>query len=106
MNLTQEVTAIRMEYSKKPKGIRVDKSMTTAQYNKNLKEACDGFETLFLHKMIQTMRQSTHKIGLLDGGRGEEIFQDMLDEKYAELFTKTESLGLSQMLYEKTKKKD
>jgi Rod binding domain-containing protein len=75
-----------------------------AEYNKGLKEACDGFEEIFVHKLIQVMRNATDKEALLNGGRGEEIFQDMLDENYAELITKSRAMGLSDLIYEQTKK--
>ncbi len=74
------------------------------QYNKSLREACDGFEEIFVHKMLQVMRNTTEKDNLLSGGRGEEIFQDMLDENYARLITRSRSMGLSNLIYEQTKK--
>ena len=75
-----------------------------AAYNRKLKGACDGFEEIFVHKMIQVMRSTTDKDTLLYGGRGEEIFQDMLDENYAKLITQSKALGLSDLIYEQTKK--
>ncbi len=80
------------------------KSEDTATYNKNLRDACDGFEEIFVHKLIQVMRGSSDKDNLLSGGRGEEIFQDMLDENYSKLITQNRSLGLSDLIYEQTKK--
>ena len=74
------------------------------QFNKELKVACDGFEEIFTKKMLQSMRDNGFKSDLLKGGRGEEIFQDMLDENYSKLITQTRSLGLSDWIYENTKK--
>ncbi|MCG8335722.1 MAG: rod-binding protein [Proteobacteria bacterium] len=82
---------------------KVNEEEITA-YNKRLKSACDGFEEIFVHKMIQVMRSTTDKDTLLYGGRGEEIFQDMLDENYAKLITQSKALGLSDLIYEQTKK--
>lgn len=79
------------------------KKLSTMGDGAKLKEACDGFEELFVHKMLQVMRESSGKSGLIFGGRGEEIFQDMLDENYAKLITRTGALGLSGMIYEHTK---
>ena len=75
------------------------------KHNAKLRDACDSFEDLFAHKMIQVMRQSNmkDKDNIMSGGRGEEIFQDMLDEKYATLFSKTNALGMADMIYEHTK---
>lgn len=75
-----------------------------AQYNKELKVACDGFEQIFTQKMLQSMRNNVFKSDFISGGRGEEIFQDMLDENHAGLLTKTRALGLSDWIYENTKK--
>ena len=75
-----------------------------AKFNRELKTASDGFEELFVHKMLQTMRSNTMKSEFISGGRGEEVFQDMLDENYAKIITKTEALGLSKVIYEHTKK--
>lgn len=79
-------------------------SEDTAAYNKRLKAACDGFEELFVHKLFQVMRSASDKNTLLSGGRGEEIFQDMLDENYAKLITQSRALGLSDLIFEHTKK--
>ena len=68
-----------------------------------LKEAADGFEELFTHKLMQVMRSSTPKSGILSGGRGEEIFQDMLDENYSKIITKSGALGLSKVIYDNAK---
>ncbi len=73
-------------------------------YNKKLRNACDGFEEIFVHKLFQVMRSTTDKDTLLYGGRGEEIFQDMLDENYAKLITQSRALGLSDLIFEQTKK--
>lgn len=75
-----------------------------AVYNQRLREACDGFEEIFIHKLLQTMRSSSPKETLLAGGRGEEIFQDMLDENYAKIIAKSRSFGLGDLIYEQTKK--
>ncbi|OGH04477.1 MAG: hypothetical protein A2600_04265 [Candidatus Lambdaproteobacteria bacterium RIFOXYD1_FULL_56_27] len=75
-----------------------------AQFNRELKVACDGFEEIFTKKMLETMRDNTFKSDFLSGGHGEEIFRDMLDENYSKLITQTRSLGLSDWIFENTKK--
>lgn len=96
--LNQAKAKNRLEHVSQPKGEDKD------AYNKKLKEACDGFEEIFVHKLIQVMRESTDKDTLLNGGRGEEIFQDMLDENYAKIITQSRALGLSDLIFEQTKK--
>ncbi|PCI29780.1 MAG: hypothetical protein COB67_03275 [SAR324 cluster bacterium] len=75
------------------------------QFNQKLKKASDGFEEVFVHKLLQVMRSSTEKSGLLSGGRGEEIFRDMLDQNYSKIITKSGALGLSKVIYENAKEK-
>ncbi len=107
MNITNDVTLLRLNQNNMV-GKTALKQTPDAEskevYNKNLKKACDGFEELFVHKLLQVMRETTEKSGFISGGRGEEIFQDMLDENYAKLITKTGTLGLSDLIFEHTKK--
>ncbi len=107
MDISQDIALMRMNYNKAPQKTlsRATKTQAdNAQFNKELKEASDGFEEVFVHKLLQIMRSSVPKEGLMSGGRGEEIFQDMLDENYAKLMTKSKALGLSNLIYEHTKK--
>ena len=94
-NINAESIALKMKHQNQAKEARQAEADLTAKelHNRKLKEASDGFEELFVHKMIQVMRQSNHKGDhLLHGGRGEEVFQDMLDEQYSKEFTKSGSL--------------
>ena len=82
MNITPDITLLTKELNNLPnkKSIQATANqLENSKSNEELKKACDGFEELFVHKMLQVMRQSTEKSGLISGGRGEEIFQDMLD---------------------------
>jgi Rod binding domain-containing protein len=107
MDISQDITILRMRHNAnlgktvKPQSTKVD---GVEKYNRDLKKATDGFEELFVHKMLQVMRKSVPKTNLLDGGRGEEIFQDMLDENYSKIITKSQAFGLSRVLYEENKR--
>jgi Rod binding domain-containing protein len=46
------------------------------------------------------MRRSIPKSGLLDGGTGEEIFQDFLDGEYARILARQGAGSLARLLYE------
>ena len=63
-------------------------------------EACEEFESLFTHMLLRSMRRSVPKSGLIDGGTGEEIFQDMLDEKISVETASTGQLGLAKTLFD------
>ena len=56
-------------------------------------------ESLLLKQMLNVMRKSVEKTGLLDGGQAEEIFTDMLYDKYAEEMSRSQTLGLSKIIY-------
>jgi peptidoglycan hydrolase FlgJ len=107
MDISRDIALMKMRQNPSPeKSIRQSTARggEKEKYNRDLKKAADGFEELFVHKMLQVMRQSVPKTNLWDGGRGEEIFQDMLDENYAKIITKNKALGLSRVLYEQNKK--
>ncbi len=107
MNITQDITLLKINQNKISRQAtqknRIDNE-GTKEYNRKLRDACDGFEEIFVHKLLQVMRNTTEKSGFISGGRGEEIFQDMLDENYAKVMTKSKSLGLSDLIFEHTKK--
>ena len=107
MDISQDITLLRMRHSatqgrnSRPLSAKTDE---IEKYNRDLKKATDGFEELFVHKMLQVMRKSVPKTNLLDGGRGEEIFQDMLDENYSKIITKSQAFGLSRVIYQQNKR--
>ncbi len=107
MDISQDIAMMRMRHNtSQEKNIRQSSAGTNEKekYNRDLKKATDGFEELFVHKMLQVMRKSVPKTNLLFGGRGEEIFQDMLDENYSKIITKSKAFGLSRVIYEQNKK--
>ena len=68
--------------------------------NSRLEDACKDFQALFVKQMLDSMRKTVNKQGLLNGGRAEEIFEDMLYDKYAEKISENAGLGLDKMLYQ------
>lgn len=72
----------------------------TSNENDRLKEVCSDFQAIFVKQMLDSMRKTVSKSGLLDGGRAEEIFEDMLYDEYAQKISKTADLGLDDMLYQ------
>lgn len=67
---------------------------------KKLMEACQEFESVFVHKMISQMREAIPEGGLIPKSQGEKIFQDMLDEQYALKISKSGGMGLAKILYD------
>ena len=108
MDISKDISLFRLKQTKTERRFQASTDLSTEDrlsYNRKLRDACDGFEEIFVHKMLQVMRETTEKSDFLSGGRGEEIFQDMLDENYAKLISKSRTLGLGDMIYEHTKKK-
>ncbi|UCG00219.1 MAG: rod-binding protein [Spirochaetaceae bacterium] len=57
------------------------------------------FEAIFIKQMLNVMRKSVNKTGLLDGGMAEEIFEDMLYDEYAKKMAESGSFGIADMIY-------
>ena len=64
-----------------------------------LKQACEDFSAIFIKQMLNSMKKTVHKTGMMDGGMAEEIFEDMLYDEYAKTMAKTADFGLSGMMY-------
>ncbi|NQU62824.1 MAG: rod-binding protein [SAR324 cluster bacterium] len=107
MDINQDLTLIKMR-ANTTLGKRTLTSATETdqvkKFNRDLKKATEGFEELFVHKMLQVMRKSVPKTDLMSGGRGEEIFEDMLDQNYAKIIAESKAFGLSQVIYKQNKK--
>ena len=73
--------------------------------DKKLMDVCIEMESLFVAKMLKEMRKTVHKNGLINGGFAEEVFEDMLYDRYALDMSKKSNLGLARQLYEEMSKK-
>jgi flagellar protein FlgJ len=71
---------------------RVDKAS-------DLYKACVDFEAIFIKQMLNVMRKTVQKEGLLDGGLSEDIFEDMLYDEYAKKMAQTAQFGLAETMY-------
>ena len=63
--------------------------------NDALYEACQDFEAIFIKQMLNVMRQTVHKSGMINGGAAEEIFEDMLYDEYAAKMARSAGFGLA-----------
>ncbi|MDL2209870.1 rod-binding protein [Desulfovibrio sp. OttesenSCG-928-O18] len=66
---------------------------------KKLREACEGFESIFLQKMWEQMRKNVKKEGYLHS-KDEEAYQSMFDTELAKKMASAGGIGLADMLYE------
>jgi flagellar protein FlgJ len=71
---------------------------------KKLKKACSDLEAIFVNMMFKQMRNTVQKSGLIDGGSAEEMFEDMLFERYTQEASKGQGTGLGDVLYKQLSK--
>lgn len=65
---------------------------------RKLDKATGDFEALFINHMLKTMRESSMKNSLFDGGKGEEIYTSMLDQELSTIMSSGEGIGLKKAL--------
>ena len=66
---------------------------------RKLRDACEGFESVFLQKMWEQMRKNVKKEGYLHS-KDEEAYQSMFDVELAKKMASAGGIGLADMLYE------
>ncbi|MDC7219361.1 MAG: rod-binding protein [Spirochaetales bacterium] len=80
-----------------------DKLEATARYSEQelaeMKEACDDFEAIFIKMMLDAMKDTVPESSLIKKNQGEEYFEDMLYDDYAETMSKTDSFGISEAMF-------
>ncbi|HFE65147.1 MAG TPA: hypothetical protein ENK14_12155 [Caldithrix sp.] len=64
----------------------------------DLKKAANDFEAIFVNYMLQNMRKTVMKSGLLDSGLGGEIMLSLFDEKLSENIAQNSNLGIAELL--------
>jgi flagellar protein FlgJ len=74
-----------------------------AAKEKELTQACQQFEEMFLKQMMTQMRKAGPKGGMFGGGQGADQFQDMLDGERAKQWSQDGGVGLASMMFEQMK---
>ncbi|MCK5162652.1 MAG: rod-binding protein [Desulfobacula sp.] len=71
---------------------------------KELKEACAGFEAIFLNTMIKSMRDSLPGNALFEESNSMNIYKSMHDQYLTEQLSRgKESIGIRDFLYQQLK---
>lgn len=65
-----------------------------------LKEACRGFESLFIRVLLKEMRSTVTKSTIFGDRREERYFTEMLDDSLAESMAESGGIGLADVLYD------
>lgn len=68
------------------------------QKDADLQSAAQDFEAIFLHKMLESMRKTVPKSGLLESFSS-DMYQSMFDEELANEMAKRGEVGLANMMY-------
>lgn len=71
--------------------------------DKRLMDACHDFEAIFVKQMLNSMKKTIDKSGLINGGMTEDIFEDWLYDEYAGQISKNGDLGLAQKMFNQIK---
>lgn len=92
---------------------RVKEKMETGQLSSSssknpaeLKNACAELESLFIFYLFKEMRATIPKGGLINRGRGEEIYTSMLDSQMAKELASGQGIGLTTLFMERLAVKD
>ncbi|MBG3876989.1 peptidase M23, partial [Desulfovibrio oxamicus] len=94
-----ELTQRKLEMDALRKRLRNDPSK-----EQKLREACEGFESIFVQKMWEQMRATLPKEGYLHS-KEEEFWQSMFDQELAKKMTSAGGIGLADMIYEQLSSK-
>lgn len=75
------------------------KDEKAAKQDKELKEACKGFEAMFLSMMYKEMRATVPENTLFGKSNAEKIFEDMRDNEMMKNVADSGGIGLADMMY-------
>lgn len=83
------------------KAIKDKATMTPEElaYDKKLREACQGFEAMFLNMMYREMRNTVPDNTLFGTSNADKILQDMLDTEMVNNMAAAGGVGLADVLY-------
>lgn len=66
--------------------------------NSPLWQAAEGMEANFMKEMLRNMRKTVQEDPDMAKNQGYQIFRGMLDDHYAEMATKTQGIGLAELI--------
>ena len=65
---------------------------------KDIEKVSRDFESVFLNKLLSSMRKTIPKSGLLDSFAS-DMFKSMMDEEMSKEMSKNKGMGLGEMIY-------
>ncbi len=100
MNITDKTMMLYSNSNLDKFKISSEKAAGSLKENKELKEACRDFETLFVKQMLDSMRKTVQKAEPEGNNAGRDYFEDMLYDNYAKSISETANLGIAKMMYQ------
>lgn len=77
---------------------RPQEGSTPDSSQRELAQACQDLESLFLTYLLKEMRETIPKDGLLSGGKAEEIYTSLADAELAKELAAGGGIGISRVL--------
>lgn len=96
-NFSKVLNEMQQKASKASKANAEDKK--AAKQDKELKDACKGFEAMFLSMMYKEMRATVPENTLFGKSNAEKIFEDMRDTELMKNVADSGGVGLADMMY-------
>jgi flagellar protein FlgJ len=78
-------------------------SAQTAMKDAQLKKACADFESIFIHYILKSARNSLPQNGLFDNAQEQKVYKSMADQAMSENIAKGRGMGLGKLLYNQLK---
>lgn len=71
--------------------------------DKKLYKTCQDLESVFLAKMFESMRSTIPESKFMPKSFATQTFESMMFDEYSQLISKTNSLGIADMIYRQLK---
>lgn len=65
-----------------------------------VREVARQFESVFVNQLVNAMRKTVVKGGLIPESQAERVYQSLLDSEYSQKISESDQIGLSQMVYD------
>ena len=78
-------------------------TQSTDVQDKKLRDACEGFEEMFLDLMYKQMRATVPEDGLFGDSNADKILESMRDDQMMKQVAASGGVGLADMLYKQLK---
>ena len=78
--------------------LRNPSSFGNIDSEKKIEKVSRDFESIFLHKLLSSMRKTVPKSGLLDSF-ATDMFKSMMDEEISREMSKNKGMGMGEMIY-------